>query len=220
MSDELRLPDDLGALEARLAAQALPASGVNRDELMYRAGWAAAEAKLAEARPRAAAPSPHHPPRQVRSLAAWSLSSAALAASLAVAVTLAVQNSRFERFANERGASLPGRAQFAVQTTSPPKAATFSARDQHGVAADYLAVINHSDIRDLAAPLLALYPRPALASRLRSTGPAIASDASAPAAKTARELRQELLPTSRPSDAGSRRPLLWPWTIYSSGESI
>ncbi len=41
MSDELRLPDELAACEARLAARLLPASGIDRDQLMYRAGWAA-----------------------------------------------------------------------------------------------------------------------------------------------------------------------------------
>ncbi|HMO86723.1 MAG TPA: hypothetical protein PKC18_17570, partial [Lacipirellulaceae bacterium] len=47
MSEDLKLPAELAACEARLAAQPLPAPSLVRDELMYRAGWAAAEAKLA-----------------------------------------------------------------------------------------------------------------------------------------------------------------------------
>jgi hypothetical protein len=45
MSDQ-SLPPELAAFEARLAALAPQAGGLDRDELMYRAGWAAAEAAL------------------------------------------------------------------------------------------------------------------------------------------------------------------------------
>ena len=85
MSDEVRLPDDLAACEARLAAHSPGASRLNRDELMYRAGWAAAEAQLA----RTSAVSPTLVAGSHRA-AAWSLASAALAASLAVAATLSI----------------------------------------------------------------------------------------------------------------------------------
>lgn len=44
MREELRLPDELAACEARLAALALPAAAINRDELLFRAGWAAHDA--------------------------------------------------------------------------------------------------------------------------------------------------------------------------------
>ena len=43
--DEPRLPDELAAFEAALAARALPAPRIDRDQLMYRAGWAACEAQ-------------------------------------------------------------------------------------------------------------------------------------------------------------------------------
>jgi hypothetical protein len=86
MSDELRLPDDLAACEARLAALPLARSRVDRDQLIYRAGWAAAEAargtvQVADARGAT----------KRRSIAVWSAGSAALAASLAVTATLALQ---------------------------------------------------------------------------------------------------------------------------------
>lgn len=45
MSDQ-SLPPELAAFEARLAALAPQAGGPDRGELMYRAGWAAAEAAL------------------------------------------------------------------------------------------------------------------------------------------------------------------------------
>ena len=88
MSDELRLPDRLAACEAELAAQPLAVSTINRDELMYRAGWAAAEAALSGH----AANSLPTSSRGVSKVIAWSAASAALAASLAVAVTLALSS--------------------------------------------------------------------------------------------------------------------------------
>lgn len=91
MSEEMRLPDDLAACEARLAAHPLGTSLINRDELMYRAGWAAAEAewsrKTAGVVPNASV---------TGRVASWSLASAALAASLAVAITLSATRSARE----------------------------------------------------------------------------------------------------------------------------
>jgi hypothetical protein len=51
--EELRLPEELAALEALLAAKPLAAAGIDRDQLMYRAGWAACEAALMQPRPSA-----------------------------------------------------------------------------------------------------------------------------------------------------------------------
>jgi hypothetical protein len=88
MSDELRLPDELAACEARLAALPLAASRIDRDAVLYRAGWAACEA--ARTSP-AVLPSIAATGARSRTVAAWSAASAALAASLAVAVTLVLQ---------------------------------------------------------------------------------------------------------------------------------
>ena len=87
LPDDLRLPDDLAACEARLAGQLLASSRLNRDELLYRAGWAACEA--AKARQNAVSSSPA---ARRGLIAAWSSASAGLAAALAVAVTLALQS--------------------------------------------------------------------------------------------------------------------------------
>src|SRR5690606_26157913 len=85
MADEMRLPEELAAFEALLAARALPASRLDRDQVMYRAGWAACEAEF------------YPPPSKERArggisdrrqTVGWSGVSAALAASIAVAVTL------------------------------------------------------------------------------------------------------------------------------------
>ena len=43
MSDEYDLPSELANFEAQLRQEPLPATGIDRDRLMYQAGWAAAE---------------------------------------------------------------------------------------------------------------------------------------------------------------------------------
>jgi hypothetical protein len=129
-SDDLRLPDDLAACEAQLASEPLAAPRLSRDELLYRAGWAAAEAKHAlhnpppskggarggipnlhtgtsphaESKVAIANPSPDPTLRGRGAIVAWSTASAALAAALAVAITLRlVQPTR----APERNDALP-----------------------------------------------------------------------------------------------------------------
>jgi hypothetical protein len=146
------------------------------------------------------------------------LSSAALAASLAVAVTLALQPPRGERLAAQPPeVSLP-EASLAVQATAEPPTAGAAPTSS---AADYLAVINRADGRNAATPLLALYERSSKQASSRSTATSVAGDATPPAAKSAHELRQELLPTPRPSAKfRSGAALVWPWPIQSSGESI
>lgn len=82
--DDLRLPDELAACEAQLASEPLAAPRLSRDEVLYRAGWAARDAELAAA----VAQSKPVIGYRGRAVAVWSACSAALAASLAVAVTL------------------------------------------------------------------------------------------------------------------------------------
>lgn len=209
MSDELRLPDDLAAMEARLAAHAPPASGLNRDELMYRAGWAAAEENLANLRLATAASSPHHSSRHARSTAAWSLASAALAASLAVAVTLLVQS--------PPQAPLPLAPAIAVQpATVAPLAAPSPRADD---VADYLASMSRSN-SPLAGALLVMHRRPDATGSRSSEATELLNDVAAPAPKTARDLRQEFLPAPTPASPGSASPALgWPWNARLFGES-
>ncbi len=44
MSPEPSLPPELASFESQLFKQPLPGSGIDRDELLYQAGWAAAQA--------------------------------------------------------------------------------------------------------------------------------------------------------------------------------
>jgi hypothetical protein len=116
MSDELRLSDELAACEARLAAHSLESLGIHRDELLYRAGWAACEAASNQ---KTLSISSKTATR--RTLAGWCAASAAIAAMLTVTATMALR------------IDLPSRVELAAQTTreqsvgmgdATPKAAT------------------------------------------------------------------------------------------------
>jgi hypothetical protein len=200
MSDELRLPDELAACEARLAALPLGASRIDRDQLMYRAGWAAAEA----ARGSAAAPTLVASETKRGTIVAWSGMSAALAASLAVAATLALQP------------RIDGLHEPAVAVIQPALAASpdeVAPGDTNRIAADrrLLAQLDalasgRSGVSDRTAS--ALFTALGDRSEQRRSQPVLVSTSIANASddglsrepKTARGLLEEYLPGS------SRRP--------------
>jgi hypothetical protein len=231
MSDELRLPDDLAACEARLAARSPAPTQIDRDQLMYQAGWAACEASLAAM---------DSPPLKAGArggikrgtIAAWSFASAALAASLAVAVTLHVERSATS-------------TSIAANNADPQIASTKNdAIAKPGVTAVRPTVDSAASQNDSAALLAAVasffsppaaQPRPnsaLFAARAISVGgnstdaPPFkltrvnaASDAAAsPPAKTAWQLLDEYLPSAKkpPRQSG----VFWPWNSASLGETI
>jgi len=199
MSDELRLPDDLAACEARLAAMPLGASRIDRDEMLYRAGWAAGAetARLAVVNP---------PPSKGGITAAWSLTSAAVAASIAVMATL------------------------QLQPNQPPAVVAIPADAHPHLAADVVeprrselprVEFAHASPKSLSngrlnAGLIALRQR-AITNAWTDTANVAATTgaAAAPTPQTAREMMQELLP----ADA-ARRSSDWPWIRTSPGDSI
>ncbi|WP_428307497.1 hypothetical protein [Lacipirellula sp.] len=234
MADEMRLPEELAAFEALLAARSLPASRLDRDQVMYRAGWAACEAQL---QPRALPGGRHALPeevavakgypraepggtRELRHTVAWSCASAALAATLAVAVTLGwlrLEQSELAE-AEHAGGETP-------RLAADPSAATAVAQatgDRNVTTPSLLSELDRflaADARNarptLAGPWFALH-------RLDRSAPAshndqIAGDAEATpsAPKTIRDLQQELLP----ADPAPPR-VVWPWERTPSGDSI
>jgi hypothetical protein len=135
MPDELKLPADLAPCEARLAAHPLPPASLNRDELLYRAGWAAAEAARSRATP---LPSEGRVPSRKRDVALWSCASAALAASLAVALTLTMTRPNGAPAVVPAAGSRPPLAEMAA--TAPEKLPTqrtpeFGARESSALDA-------------------------------------------------------------------------------------
>jgi hypothetical protein len=207
MSDELRLPDDLAALEARLSAQSLPSSGVSREEVLYRAGWAACEARQSGGAPLQAQSG------SVR-VVGWSLASAALAASLAVAATLYLHSPRGVPLADQ--SDRPIDASLAAATPAAPQ----DARPVQAAVADYLELINNPDARDFVTPLLAFHRRQLRFTRPRSVTETVANGAAVPSPKTASQLRYEFLPKPTPPSDDRPLPFVWPWTLPATGESI
>jgi hypothetical protein len=203
MSDELRLPDELAACEAKLAALPLTASGIDRDQLLYRAGWAAGAetARLAVTNP-----SPLKGGARGGITVAWSLTSAAVAASIAVMLTL-----------QWRPNDPP--AVVAVPADAHPHLAAELAEPRPSQLPRVESA--HASLRSLSqgrisAGLLAQRQRAMTSVWAEPTNVAsTAGDAAAPTAQTARELLQELLP------AGSvRKSTDWPWKRTSRGDSI
>jgi hypothetical protein len=213
MSEEMRLPDHLAACEAMLAGQPLAPSGVDRDQLLYRAGWAACEAQ----RERAATPADLSPPPGMGRTAAWSLASAALAASLAVAATLQWQSPRRGELAEDGGLAAPPSASLVAAPTPPQPA---PAADYADSDAYLLAAIDKAGAQRVTAPLLAMYLHPTRLVRPRSAAELTVNDVSAPSSKSARELRQELLPQDPASAGKGASPFVWPWKSRPTGEAI
>jgi hypothetical protein len=234
MSDELRLPDDLAACEARLAARSPAPTQINRDQLMYQAGWSACETSLAACNP---------PPSKVEegpgrrgarggSIAAWSFASAALAASLAVAVTLHVQRSITPDSiaTNNSGHQIAStKNDGSAKPVMPDVGPTADSSASQNNSATFFAAVD-SFFSPPAAP-----PRPnaALFAARAISFTGSASDAppfqltsvnatpespAAPPAKTAWQLLDEYLPSAKKSP---RQPsLFWPWKSASKGETI
>lgn len=224
MSQEIRLPAELAACEALLAAHALPACGIDRDSLLYRAGWEAAlahigatgqcaggetdrlagtlESPLAKGRDRGGIS------RSTRAAMAWSAASAALAASIAVAATLALRPPRVVEVAAQAQPAAATVAQPQPQRAAAPAAASDATRP----------------------PVRLALPRPGVEAGLlrlrqqalvdvfddyRRSPAAQASAGGGAAPKTIRELMDEMLPPT-----AVRSAQLWPWSRTAPGDSI
>ena len=227
--DELRLPEELAAFEAKLAAKPLAAAGIDRDKLMYRAGWASCESQALQPRPlaggRLEAPDglsapPAEPGAAVgqRRVVAWSGVSAALAASIAVVAMLEWRDAQMRREVDEAGGGTPQLAAIeGVTSTEIQETDERPARSGFALN-DVDRLLKSNGRRDgvvLAGPWFAMQQRQfSTASSERVEEVAITGDAPAVIPKTARELWDELVP--REPAAAS----LWPWQRSSTGESI
>jgi hypothetical protein len=217
MSDELRLPDDLAACEARLASEPLPASRIDRDQLMYRAGWAAYEAQAARLNL-----CPSNGTARKGRVAAWSLASAALAASIAVAVALHLRPASSLDVANVKRAQ----ADTPVNQNAGPKnhPATNLAADESSTP--FLAAASQPVDRPWSLPFFSGQPL-TLASRFDRAAdlagkPASAAveDISIQPSKTAWQLMQEYLPQSSLTDSKQSTGLFWLLRPQQHGETI
>lgn len=198
MSTEDRLTPELAELENRLRNLAPTASTVDREALMYRAGWEAAEAALQTRR------------FSTAKLWIWPATSAALAATLLLVLTLRPE--RAERSA---------RLQQQMETQVAPPQPIDTGKTQ---AAPPVQVRNQTTptmTRQLnryapTAPLLAMRERALRFDFEDPTADAISDDGPI-AASTNRELLEEYLPAPTTTNPTSqRRP--W-WSFLRIGES-
>jgi hypothetical protein len=209
MSDELRLSDELAACEARLAAHSLAPSEIPRDELLYRAGWAACEAALNQKTlPFSAANAKR------RTFAGWCAASAAIAATVAVAATMALRP------------GVPSQVALATQATQEP---SVDVRDATPKAATLRTIANNrllAQLDALAAGRLSAGDRISSATLLATLSnrrrerwdqPILVSatlhtDAPPSAPATARQMLGEYLPDgargAAPAGAGPRAGVL------------
>ena len=216
MSDELRLPEELAACEARLAATLLVGSGIDRDQLLYRAGWAAGAgtARLADG----------NRPSLKGGILAASLASAAVAASLATAITLQWRpvEVRHEQAPLVASHDEAGAKSEALMTTPAERTAEQVVERGPVRPTDverFLANFASGDRRSLAAPVFALRGRAFAGGREAS--PTVAADAASPAVTmTARQLLDEILPETRTPLDSAPAARWWPWRGLTIGETI
>ena len=200
MCDEIILAEELAACEARLAGQAPRPPAINRDQLMYDSGWAACEAELG----RGALTTSFAMPRPRLALA-WSVTSTAIAASLAVVVALQYRSAATPDMA----ANAPAPEVLVSKSTDEPAASRQAIMSSIEPALEVNARSLDSGLLGLRRrALMDIWPEPANVSTVSATS-------AEPAAKTSRELLQELLPAE---SAGSFK-LLWPGS-FRTGDSI
>jgi hypothetical protein len=227
MSDELRLPDDLAACEARLAARSPTPTQIDRDQLMYQAGWAACESQFIGASFPVAklGDGPRRRGTGGGIIAAWSFASAALAASLAVALTLHLQQTPP---ANGVGAqvnqvvSQAKRADFsqaAPQASDDATLAKFAAFFTDGGQLPQ-SLIDRQRASAVFAPRTAWLASREASPRAFEVTPASAAsdDTVLPPSKTISQLLNEFLPPAK--RAPRQSTLFWPWKPASHGDTI
>jgi hypothetical protein len=201
---------------------------------MYQAGWAACEASMAAMNP---------PPSKVEggpgrrgtkrgTIAVWSFTSAALAASLAVAVTLhfehsttstsIAENNADPQIASTKNDAIAKPGVPAVRQTAAPAASQNNSAALLATVANFFsppASQPRANSALFAARAISLDGNSTDTAPFQLTPVNAASDAAAaPPAKTAWQLLDEYLPSAKkpPRQSG----VFWPWNSASLGETI
>ncbi len=195
MRSEPHLPPELAKIETGLRQLSLPSARVNREQLFYQAGWAAAQANLD--------PNLSGTPRLL-----WPTTSGVLAAAVVVLAVLVARTPTTVPTVVE--ATVPALEQPTEQVVAKPQVEPFARRS--------LPTIRHWAE---TAPLLAMreralrgeFPEPSLAVSL--------TVAPHPRTMTARELMQEFLPEAERSESASPAVFpAWPWQRIFGRETI
>lgn len=198
MSTEDRLTPELAELENRLRNLAPTASTVDRETLMYRAGWEAAEAALQTRR------------LSTAKLWIWPATSVALAATLLLVLTLRPESTELSASSQQQNSTNEA-------TQQPAEANDIKAMPAVQVQNQAVqAIVPRRNRYASTAPLLAMRER---ALRFEFDDPstnAVADDGPL-TTSTNRKLLEEYLPTPDiKNPASQRRP--W-WSLLRIGES-
>ena len=212
---DTRLPDELARCESILAGMSLPKSRVQRDELLYRAGWAAAERDAKSCSVRGAEQKQSSRNTGGRSTFAWSVTSAVVAASLAVAITLQVQPAATTQVNAVVDVSRDhGSAVTEEESLVTPIPDGFANRADVEWTASLLIMRDRALLQQWDDPWTVNDPS---ISELSSDG-AMPSQP-----KTSREMLQEFLMGPSEQDttdrSSTRRGLRWPWKTIHLGET-
>lgn len=213
-SEELRLPEELAALEALLAAKPLAATGIDRDQLMYRAGWAACEAQVSSPALQGGA---REGILDRRRIATWSFASASLAAAIAVTATLGWVDAAKRGEAERAGGETPRLAEGGGLPQTLTEVKSLTSRDVSAAEVDRL-LSGRDDRLMFAGPWFAMKQRGldrATSGNAVRADRVTTTDLAPPSAKTARELWNEL----NPKETATPSPV-WPWSRPFSGDSI
>jgi len=218
-----RLPHELAEIEARLAKLPLPASSINRDEMLYRAGWAAAEVKSSNKQ------------RGNGSHWLWPATSAALAATVMLLLfppwAETKKNTQAPDFAGS-SAEEKNSKQIAViqvdesdlsrerQPRWPRENSGFRSRLPRNAATWQLSWLGWEDSLRSPVSRMARRHRPWLQQfNTRPLEMAI-DDTPTPPSKTSRELLQELLPELEQStendDRQNENHWYWPKQLWET----
>ncbi len=193
MRSEPHLPPELAEIEAGLRQLSWPSARVNREQLFYQAGWAAARANL-------------DPTSSGNSRLLWPTTSGVLATAVVVLAVLVARTPTTVPTVIE--ATVPALEQPAEQVVAKPQVETLARRSR-------LTFRHWAE----TAPLLAMRER---ALRGEFTEPSLAvSLTTAPVPTTARELMREFLPEAERSESASPAVFpAWPWLRVYGRETI
>lgn len=183
------LSADLAACESGLTGMSLPASGIDRDTLLYRAGWAAAEAHAERSRERLT-PRPASGAAGRRAPLAWCLASALVATSVTVAVVQVWQPSTdrsTQKVADVVRDDQPAAEPESMRqpAASAPLPAKRTARVPIGWTASLLTMRDRALLQQLDDPWVKLESRTTASS---------VEDTVASPPKSSREMLREFLP--------------------------
>ena len=194
MRSEPHLPPELAEIETQLHQLALPSARVNREQLFYQAGWAAAQANLG-------------PTSSGNSRLLWPLTSGVLAVAMVVLAVLVAQTPTTVQTVAE--ATVPALEQPAEQVVAKPQVETLARRSR-------LTFRHWAE----TAPLLVMRER-ALRGEFPEPSLAVSLTVAPHPQMTARELMQEFLPKSERNESTSPAFFpAWPWQRIFGRETI